>query len=132
MTKKQPKTYEGWYKELARTKDNKEENLAVNQAFAKWIQENPNKYTLNISLTNEQNGREEWGGKSITFYNEDNAISHLGILESFFDLLLENKEWGCGMATEKTVDNIINPIKERLENPNRELDKLSLKEETNV
>ena len=34
------------------------------------------------------------GGKKVDFCNEDNAISYLGLLEMFFELLCENKDYG--------------------------------------
>ena len=116
MSNKQPTTHQEWWDELRRDKDTEDEANAVNKAYTKWLEKNPRKYTLNISMVNEQTGVEgEWGGKSITFYNEDNAINHLSLLESFFELLLENKDWGYQHTTEETVANILNPIKVRLE-----------------
>ena len=87
----------------------------VNEAYAEWIINNPNKYTIEVSLLNERTGKKEWGGKTVTFYNEDNAISHLGILERFLELLLENKDWGYEWTSEEVVNNILNPIKAKLE-----------------
>ena len=112
--KKQPKTLKGWMTELERVRDTDEER-SVGQAFAKWYEQNPSKYTIEVSLLNEQTGNKEWGGKTVTFYNEDNAISHLGLLESFFELLLENKDWGYEWTSEEVLNNILNPIKARLE-----------------
>ena len=112
--KKQPKTLKGWMTELERVRDTDEER-SVGQAFAKWYEQNPSKYTIEVSLLNEQTGNKEWGGKTVTFYNEDNAISHLGLLESFFELLLENKDWGYEWTSEEVLNKILNPIKARLE-----------------
>ena len=78
-----------------------------------------NRYTIRISATNEQTG-EVWGERTITFYNEDNTISHIGILEDFFDLLLENNRWGTLGSNDDLVERIIKPIKDQLEPPNRE------------
>ena len=112
--KKQPKTHKGWMTELKRVRGTDEER-SVNQAFAEWYENNPSKYTIEVSLLNEQTGNKEWGGKTVTFYNEDNAISHLGLLERFFELLLENTDWGYEGTSEEVVNNILNPIKARLE-----------------
>ena len=73
------------------------------------------KYTIKVSLLNEQEGNKEWGGKKVAFCNEDNAISHLGLLERFFELLCENKDWGYEWASKEVVNNILNPIKALLE-----------------
>ena len=73
------------------------------------------KYIIEVSLVNEQTGSKEWGGKKVAFCNEDNAISHLGLLERFFELLCENKDWGYEWISEEVVNNILNPIKAVLE-----------------
>ena len=75
-----------------------------------------NRHTLSVSLTDEQIGKEIWGGKSITFMNEDNAISHLSLLSEFLGLLTkeENKCWGYKQTPQEVVERIINPIKDRL------------------
>ena len=53
----------------------------------KTYMERYNRHTLRISLVDEQVGEELWGDKSITFFNEDNAISHMGFLSDLLDLL---------------------------------------------
>mgnify|MGYP001219024836 CR=1 FL=1 len=68
-------------------------------------------YEIEISLTNLQTGNKEWGGKTLNFHYEDNAISHLGLLEKFFELLLENKDWGYEWTSAEVVNNILNSIK---------------------
>ena len=75
-----------------------------------------NRHTLDITLTNEQVGKPCWSGSSITFFNEDNALSHLFLLNEFFELLTkeENKGWGYKHTSQELVDRIINPIKDRL------------------
>ncbi len=75
-----------------------------------------NRHTLKVSLLNEQCNRELWGGNSITFFNEDNAISHLSVVSELLDLLTreENKRWGYEQTPQEVVDRIINPIKDRL------------------
>jgi len=78
-----------------------------------------NGYTIRISATDNRTGR-DFGERNITFRNEDNAISHIGILDDFFDLLLENKRWGRDSANDDLVERIIKPIKDQLEPPNRE------------
>jgi len=72
-----------------------------------------NRHTLKISLINEQVGEEFWEGSSITFLNEDNAISHLWVLNQFLELLTkeENKRWGYTHTTDEVVNNIIDPIR---------------------
>ena len=92
----------------------------TDQAYEEWIKKNSRQYTVEVSLLNEQTYKKEWGGKTITFYNEDNAIAHLGILERFFELLLENKDWGREWISEEVVNNILNPIKARLEGKQEE------------
>ena len=64
-----------------------------------------NRHTLRISLTNEQTGREEWGDYEVTFYNEDNAINHLGFLGDFLEFMTkeENRDWGLGMQDKELV-----------------------------
>lgn len=75
-----------------------------------------NRHTLKLSLLNEQTGEEEWGEHFITFYNEDNAISHFSIVGKFIQLLTEeeNRSWGYSSTDKEVVDNIINPIKDML------------------
>ena len=75
-----------------------------------------NRHTLRVSLLNEQLDKELWGGKSITFLNEDNAISHLTLLSEFLELLTkeENNGWGYKHTSQEGVESIINPIKDRL------------------
>tara|TARA_B100001250_G_C19775440_1_gene779304 strand:+ start:1346 stop:1675 length:330 start_codon:yes stop_codon:yes gene_type:complete len=76
-----------------------------------------NRHTLKISLLNEQTDEEEWVGKSITFCNEDNALSHLDLLVTFYDLIMqeENRGWGYKHTSQELVERIINPIKAKLE-----------------
>ena len=64
----------------------------------------------------EQLGEELWEGESITFLNEDNAISHLSLLSEFLRLLTkeENKGWGYEQTSQEIVERILNPIKDRL------------------
>lgn len=75
-----------------------------------------NRHTLKITLLNEQVGEALWGDTETTFYNEDNAISHLSIVSDFLELLTkeENRGWGFAHTEEELVDRIINPIKDRL------------------
>jgi len=75
-----------------------------------------NRHTLKISLINEQVGEEVWEGTSITFYNEDNALSHMCILAKFLELLTqeENKSWGYEHTEKEVVENILNPIQDML------------------
>ena len=79
-----------------------------------------NRHTLKLTLLNEQNGEEEWGDYSITFYNEDNAINHLSVVGKFMELLTkeENRDWGYAHTEQKVVDNILDPIKKILEGKN--------------
>ena len=87
--------------------------VKTQEDFIEYLRRN-NRHTLKLSLLNEQTGEEEWEGKEITFFNEDNAISHLGILESFFDLIMENQNWGYKHTSDEVVDNILNPIRKHL------------------
>ena len=75
-----------------------------------------NRHTLSLSLMDEQLGEELWEGESITFLNEDNAISHLSLLSEFLRLLTkeENKGWGYEQTSQEIVERILNPIKDRL------------------
>ncbi len=75
-----------------------------------------NQHTVKVSLVNEQVGKELWGNTSYTFINEDNAISHYSIVSELLDLLAkeENKGWGFKHTPAETVNNILNPIKDRL------------------
>ena len=74
-----------------------------------------NRHTLKVCLINEQTGEESWcSGEAITFINEDNAISHLNVVGEFLLLLAKNKKWGYKQTTQEVVDNILNPIKDRL------------------
>ena len=81
--------------------------------FMEYMRRN-NRHTLRISLTDEQVGKELWGDKEITFFNEDNAISHLGLVNEFLQLLAKNKDWGYKHTSQEVVDAILNPIKDRL------------------
>jgi hypothetical protein len=75
-----------------------------------------NRHTLRISLTNEQTGREEWGDSEVTFYNEDNAINHLGFLGDLLEFMTkeENRSWGMGMQDEGLVKRYTDFITERV------------------
>ena len=81
--------------------------------YIEYLKRN-NRHTLKVSLINEQVGEELWEGKEITFFNEDNAISHLNVVGEFLLLLAKNKKWGYKQTTQEVVDNILNPIKDRL------------------
>ena len=78
-----------------------------------------NRHTLNIRLINGQSGEEEWVGKTVHFYNEDNAISHLDFLVDMLELLLEeeNLYWGCGLAKEELVERITDFVRKRVSPP---------------
>ena len=78
-----------------------------------------NRHSLKISLTDEQEGRELWGDKEITFFNEDNAINHLSFLSDFLDLLVqeENRYWGCGMSNDALVERITSFVRDRVSSP---------------
>ena len=102
---------------LSKTEQQIQEYIDSGEGIIEYLKKH-NRHTLKISLLNEQTGKEEWKGKAITFYNEDNAISHLGLLRSFFELLMENQEWGYKWTSEEVVNNILNPIKARLEGKN--------------
>ena len=75
-----------------------------------------NRHTLRISLTNEQTGREEWGDSEVTFYNEDNAINHLGFLGDFLEFMTkeENRSWGLGYQDEGLVKRYTDFITEKV------------------
>ena len=74
---------------------------------------------MNIRLINGQSGEEEWVGKTVHFYNEDNAISHLDFLVEMLELLLEeeNQYWGCGLAKEELVERITDFVRKRVSPP---------------
>ena len=78
-----------------------------------------NRHSLKISLTDEQVGKELWGDKEITFFNEDNAINHLSFLSDFLDLLVqeENRYWGCGMSDDALVERITSFVRDRVSSP---------------
>ena len=86
--------------------------------FMEYMRRN-NRHTLRISLTDEQVGKELWGDKEITFFNEDNAISHLGFLSDFLDELLkeENNSWGTGLSNDALVERLTNFVRERVAPP---------------
>ena len=97
-----------------------ENNKILQQQYAecgndhlKWL-EKYNRHTLKVSLLNEQTNRENFVGDEITFFNEDNAISHLGLVNEFLQLLAKNKDWGYKHTSREVVDAILNPIKDRL------------------
>ena len=79
-----------------------------------------NRHTLKISLTNEQTGTEIWEGSEITFFNEDNAISHLGLLNELLEELTkeENRDWGTGRSNEALVERLTNFVREKVSPPN--------------
>jgi hypothetical protein len=80
---------------------------------SKWM-EKYNRHTLKVSLLNEQCNKELWAGEEITFFNEDNAISHLSVVGEFLTLLANNTGWGYKHTSEETIDAILNPIRDRL------------------
>ena len=75
-----------------------------------------NRHTIRISLTNEQNGREEWGDYEVTFFNEDNAINHLGFLGDLLEFMTkeENRNWGLGLQDEGLVKRYTDFITEKV------------------
>ena len=81
-----------------------------------------NRHTLKISLTNEQIGKEIWEGSEITFFNEDNAISHLGFLTDLLEELLkeENRDWGRRSSNEALVKRLTDFVRERAISPEEE------------
>ena len=85
----------------------------------KTYMERYNRHTLRISLVDEQVGEELWGDKSITFFNEDNAISHMGFLSDLLDLLTqkENRMWGTGRSNKELVERITSFVKDRVSPP---------------
>ena len=86
--------------------------------YLKYI-EKYNRHTLTISLVNEQTGESFIEDKSITFFNEDNSISHMNFLSEFFELLTdeENRFWGTGRSDKKLVERITNFVKKRVSPP---------------
>ena len=86
--------------------------------FHEYI-ERYNRHTLQVSLTDEQLNKQLWEGTEITFYNEDNAINHLGFVNDFLELLTkeENRWWGTGMADEELVERIISFVRKRVSPP---------------
>ena len=86
--------------------------------FHEYI-ERYNRHTLQVSLTDEQLNKQLWEGTEITFYNEDNAINHLGFVNDFLELLTqeENRMWGTGMADEVLVERIISFVRKRVSPP---------------
>ena len=78
-----------------------------------------NRHTLRVSLTNEQVNKELWEGSDITFFNEDNAISHLTLINDLLELLTqeENKMWGTGMADNALVERITKFIVKKVSPP---------------
>ena len=81
--------------------------------YLKWV-EKYNRHTLKVSLLNEQTNRESVCGDEITFFNEDNAISHVSVVNEFLHLLAKNRDWGYRHTSARTVDAILNPIRDRL------------------
>ena len=82
--------------------------------FLKYV-EKYNRHTLKITLTNEQTDTEVVASE-ITFFNQDNAFSHLGCLVKFLDLLTdeENKDWGYTHTSEELALRILMPMKNHL------------------
>ena len=96
-----------------------EEDIAkLNSGEMEWIDylRKYNRHTLKISLINERTGQEEFDGKSITFLNEDNAISHLALCSKFLELLCEeeNTNWGYKHTSADLVNRIVTPLVDRL------------------
>jgi hypothetical protein len=92
------------------------QNTVTKSELTELLHYRKNQHTLKLTLTDEQTGEEYWGDYEITFYNEDNAISHLNIVGDFMGLLAkeENRKWGFYHTTEEIVNNIIDPIKKKL------------------
>ena len=114
MTFNLPATKEEWEQRHSASMD----ALKDSTDYLEWCTEH-NKHTLTISLVDEQRPLEYqyFDPKQITFFNQDNSISHLAILEDFLDLLTqdENKGWGIKSQTnEELVDRILDPIRDRL------------------
>ena len=78
-----------------------------------------NRHRLEISLTNEQTGNEDWGSNIKVFYNEDNAYSHFAFIDEMLDLLLEeeNRDWGTILANEALVERILNFVRKKVSPP---------------
>ena len=75
-----------------------------------------NRHTLRISLTDEQVGKELWGDYEVTFFNEDNAINHLGFLGDLLEFMTkeENRNWGLGLQDEGLVKRYTDFITEKV------------------
>ena len=89
----------------------------IQKDLLKEIAQSQNKgHTIRISLTNERNGREEWGDYGMTFYNEDNAINHLNLLGRFLEFACEkeNRAWGLGYQDEGLVKRYTDWITDRV------------------
>ena len=86
--------------------------------FTKYV-EKYNRHTLKVSLTDEQVKKELWSGSEITFFNEDNAISHLTFVNDLLELLTEekNRDWGTRKANTQLVDRITNFVRDRVSPP---------------
>ena len=78
-----------------------------------------NRHRLEITLTNEQTGDEDWGSNIKVFYNEDNAYSHFAFIDEMLDLLLEeeNRDWGTILANEELVERILNFVRKKVSPP---------------
>ena len=91
------------------------------KGFGKEVKTNyPRKgHTIRVSLTNEENGREEWGDYGMTFFNEDNAINHLNLLGKFLEFACEeeNTSWGLGYQDEGLVERYANWITKKVSPP---------------
>ena len=86
--------------------------------YLKYI-EKYNRHTLTISLVDEQIGESFWKPRSVTFFNEDNSISHMSFLSDLLDLLTqkENRMWGTGRSNKELVERITSFVKDRVSPP---------------
>ena len=86
--------------------------------FHEYI-ERYNRHTLQVSLTDEQVNKQFWEGTEITFFNEDNAISHLSLVNDFLELLTkeENRSWGTYSQGEASTERILDFVRKRVSNP---------------
>ena len=89
-----------------------------------------NRHRLEISLTNEQTGNEDWGSNIKVFYNEDNAYSHFAFIDEMLDLLLEeeNRDWGTILANEALVERILNFVRKKVSPPKKKEEIRNFKE----
>ena len=86
--------------------------------YLKYI-EKYNRHTLTISLVDEQIGESFWKPRSVTFFNEDNSISHMSFLSDLLDLLTqkENRMWGTGSSDEELVERVTSFVRKRVSPP---------------